>query len=135
MRESTLPPPTTRERALVTSLVRGGRPLVFASDRAEFRPGSQFARAIWRGIVRRRALSTYVFCVFCTFPVFRPTYPFFKNTLLLLFIVTIGRTGRYIGGTLRTYRTNRTHLCRLWIALRGFMMLRDGTWLLDDLWR
>ena len=28
-------------------------------------------------------VPTYVFCVFCTFRVFRPTYPFFKNTLLL----------------------------------------------------
>ena len=30
------------------------------------------------------------FCVFCTFPVFQPTYPFFKNTLGTVHIVGFG---------------------------------------------
>ena len=50
----------------------------FGASRLSVAPRSLYVRS-------RSHRGTYigVFCVFCTFRVFRPTYPFFKNTLLL----------------------------------------------------
>ena len=51
----------------------------FVASRISVAPRSLYVRS------RSHRGHTYigVFCVFCTFRVFRPTYPFFKNTLLL----------------------------------------------------